>query len=141
MIVYPAGKTKRIAWFLALQAAGVPFLASWLTWPFNGASADTPTQEDWAKHSSTCLREAAEADVVLLVAFEDDRLHFGALVEAGAALAAGKRVFLVSPHEWPFIRHHPRCRSFATLADAIVAIMAGAAGDKGRREKYNRVAA
>ena len=58
--------------------------------------------------------------------------HFGALLEAGAAVGAGKLVFLVSHHPWPFLRHHPRCRSFDTLAAAIVAIMAQVAGERAR---------
>jgi hypothetical protein len=33
-----------------------------------------------------------------------------ALLECGAALAAGKRVFVVSPYEWTFANHE-RCRS------------------------------
>ena len=51
----------------------------------------------------------------------------GQLIEAGAALAAGKRVFVVSDYQWTFA-NHPRCRVFATLEDAIAAIMAGAQG-------------
>ena len=43
------------------------------------------------------------------------------------ALAAGKRVFVVSDYTWSF-GNHPRCRIFATLEAAIVAIMAGAQG-------------
>jgi hypothetical protein len=58
--------------------------------------------------------------------------HFGALLEAGAALGAGKHVFLVSHHPWPFLRHHPKCRSFETLADAITAIVAMQAGERAR---------
>jgi hypothetical protein len=44
---------------------------------------------------------------------------FGSLLEAGAALGAGKRVYLVSPHDWPFLRHHPRVKSFPDLAAAV----------------------
>jgi len=33
------------------------------------------------------------------------------LIEAGAALAAGRRVFVVSSYEWSFA-NHPRCRRF-----------------------------
>jgi hypothetical protein len=132
MIVYPAAKSKHAVWFRALQSAGVPLQASWLTWPFN-ENGESPTQDDWAAHSAACLKEATAADVVLLVAF-DGESHFGALLEAGAALAAGKRVFLVSPHAWDFLRHHPCCRSFDSVADAVQAIMAAAAGERARRE-------
>lgn len=46
-----------------------------------------------------CVEEAAAADIVLMYAREDESQN-GALIEVGAALAAGKRVFLVSPHNW-----------------------------------------
>jgi hypothetical protein len=46
----------------------------------------------------------------------------GALVEVGSALAAGKRVYLVSPHAWSF-GHHPNVRRFESLGDAVAAIV------------------
>jgi hypothetical protein len=58
--------------------------------------------------------------------------QMGALIEVGAALGAGKQVFLVSPHNWSF-QHHPRVRRFDTLEAAVAAIMAGAAGEKARQ--------
>jgi hypothetical protein len=42
----------------------------------------------------------------------------GALIEVGAALGAGKEVYLVSPHNWSW-QHHPRVRVFATLEAAV----------------------
>jgi hypothetical protein len=66
--------------------------------------------------------------MVLMFAQEGENQN-GALVEVGAALGAGKRVFLVSPHPWSWA-HHPRVRRFDTLADATTAIMAGAQGAK-----------
>jgi hypothetical protein len=55
----------------------------------------------------------------------------GALIEVGAALGAGKRVYLVSPHDWSW-KHHPRVRVFDTLEAAVTAIVAAAAGEKAR---------
>src|SRR5262249_19846293 len=91
-----------------------------LDWPpnYNGAE---PSPNDWAEHWTRCISEAAAADIVLLYARQDER-QMGALIEAGAALAAGKRVFLVSDGELRFA-HHPRCRRVATLAAAVEAIM------------------
>jgi hypothetical protein len=62
----------------------------------------------------------------------DDVRHFGSLLEAGAALGAGRQVFLVSRHPWPFLRNHPKCRSFESLASAVNAIRARAAGEEAR---------
>jgi hypothetical protein len=56
----------------------------------------------------------------------------GALLEVGSALGAGKRVYLVSPHNWSW-KHHPRVRTFATLEAAITAIMAAAAVERARQ--------
>jgi hypothetical protein len=70
----------------------------------------------------------------LLYANAEEERRFGALLEAGAALANGKRIFLVAPYPWPFLRHHPRCRSFDTLSAAVEAIMAAVNGERSRRE-------
>jgi hypothetical protein len=65
-----------------------------------------------------CLSEAAEADILLLYV-EQEKQHLGALLDAGAALGAGKWVCLCSPHLWPFLRNHPRVRSFDNVAEAV----------------------
>jgi hypothetical protein len=62
-------------------------------------------------------RPIREADLCLFVCNEGEQAC-GQLIEAGAALAAGKRVFVVSPYEWTFA-HHPRCRIFPTLEAAV----------------------
>ena len=80
-----------------------------------------------------CVTEASEADVCLFVCNEGETAC-GALLEAGAALASGKRVFLVSPYKWT-IAHHPRCRAFSSLEDAVTAIMAMQAGSRLRLAK------
>jgi len=51
--------------------------------------------------------------------------------EAGGALAAGQRVFVVSSYERGFAGH-PRCRRFNTLAEAVEAVMAGAKSSRFR---------
>jgi hypothetical protein len=61
--------------------------------------------------------------------------QFRALLEAGACLGNGGQLYLVSPHDWPFLRHHPRCRSFKTLADALAAILAAMEGERARQQK------
>lgn len=130
MRCYVASKARHAEWWTALRAAGVPISCTWIEWP--GNAGVTPTEADWSEHWARCIREATEADICLFVCNEGETAC-GQLLEAGAALAAGKRVFVVSPYEWTFSTH-PRCRIFNTLADAIAAIMAGAAGEVARQE-------
>jgi hypothetical protein len=120
MRIYPASKSKHWPWWCALRAAGIPITASWIDAPFN---RDGGEPVDWSLHWMRCVDEAAGADVVLMFAREDENQN-GALIEVGAALASGKRVFLVTPHDWSW-RHHPQVRRFDTLAGAIAATSIG----------------
>jgi hypothetical protein len=136
MKVYPASKSRHWPFWSALRAAGIPIVASWVDAEFNHTGGEPP---DWCLHWMRCVEEAAAADVVLMYADKSER-QMGALIEVGAALAAGARVFLVSPHPWSW-RHHPQVRCFETLADAIAAIKelntpAAAAGD--HRQHHGR---
>jgi hypothetical protein len=120
--VYVASKAKWAPWWRALKAAGAPIESPWITWDGN-APGVTPSDDAWSKHWSCCISSAAEADVCLFVCNKGETAC-GQLIEAGAALAAGKRVFVVSDYEFTF-GHHPRCRIFPTLEAAVEAIMAG----------------
>ena len=59
--------------------------------------------------------------MLLFVDGENEQAR-GALIEAGAASAAGRQLFVVSPGASPF-SHHPNCRNVSALADAIAAIV------------------
>jgi hypothetical protein len=128
--VYAASKAKHSHWWRALRAAGVPISAAWIDAELNEAGADEPTTDAWREHWDKCVAEAAEADVCLFVCNEGETAC-GALIEAGAALAAGRQVFVVSPYDWTFA-NHPRCRVFTSLEAAIVAIMAMQEGERAR---------
>jgi hypothetical protein len=130
MKIYCASKAKHAAWWASLQAAGVPIAASWIDWSANEPGALEPTNDAWGRHWQRCIDEAADADVCLFVCNEGETAC-GALIEAGAALAAGRQVFVVSPDWWSFA-HHERCRVFKSLADAITAICAMQAGETSR---------
>src|SRR5262249_44207789 len=110
--VYTASKAKHAQWWRALRAAGIDIVSTWIDWDGN-LSGSIPTADAWARHWCRCIDEARDCDILLFVNGEAEQAC-GALVELGAALAAGKRVFLVSPHWWSF-QHHPAC---ALLRDA-----------------------
>src|SRR5262245_24121601 len=98
--VYVASKARHFAWWRALRAAGVPIVGSWIDWSGNSDGAE-PTSDAWSRHWYRCVDEAAAADICLFVS-NTGETACGALLEAGAALAAGKQVVVVSPDEWTF---------------------------------------
>jgi hypothetical protein len=128
MIVYPASKSKHAPWWRALRAAGMPIVAPWIDSPLNAADAPEPSADQWRMHWSGCITAATEADICLFVCNEGEQAC-GGLIEAGAALASGKQVFVVSPYAWSF-SHHPRARAFGSLEAAVGSIMARKAGER-----------
>ena len=119
MKIYTASKAKHAPWWQSLRAAGLNICASWIDWKFN-YNGEPATAEDWASHWKSCIDQAASCDVLLLFCL-DGEVQKGALIELGAALAAGRRVFMVTPYDWSWC-HHPQVQCFDTLAQAIEAL-------------------
>jgi hypothetical protein len=126
MKIYVASKSRHAPFWRALRSAGVAITSSWIDATLNEAGADPPSDDVWSRHWKMCCDEAAAADVCLFVHFEGEQAC-GQLIEAGCSLAAGKRVFVVSPNVWWSFANHERCRTFASLEHAIEAIMAAGA--------------
>jgi hypothetical protein len=133
-----ASKSKHWPFWQALRAAGLPIVSTWVDWPKNHDGSE-PTADEWRRHADQCVADVLSADVLLLYAA--DERQFGALLETGAALGTGKQIFLVAPHDWPFLRNHSRVRSFETLEKAITALIAMAKGERARLEALARTAA
>ena len=89
--------------------------------PRNESTADASS-----RHGVRCIDEARQCDVLLFVNGEDEQAC-GALIEACAALAVGRQLFVVWPDASTF-SHRPNCQNFSALADAIAAIVAMQAG-------------
>jgi hypothetical protein len=122
--VYFASKSKLWPHWAALRAAGLRVCSTWIDWKFNLDTNSEPSADHWREHADRCIRQAADAEILLLYACGDEERHFGSLLECGAALAGGATIFLISPHRWDFLRNHPRVRSFDTLEQAIAAVVA-----------------
>jgi hypothetical protein len=120
MRVYVASKAKHAAWWQALRTAGLDISSSWIDWEFNH-SGIPPTPADWGAHWERCITEARDCDVLLLHALPDETQK-GGLVELGAALGAGKKVFIVAPFDWSW-KHHRNVAVFGSLSDAISALV------------------
>jgi hypothetical protein len=134
--VYPASKAKWKNWWRALAAAGVPIAAGWPWAAINTVPDHPPSPAQWSSHWTECLQSASEADICLFVCNEGE-VACGQLLEAGAALSAGKEVWIVSDY-WFSFSHLPNCRTFASLEDAIAAIMARKQGEASRNEIERR---
>ena len=109
--IYVASHTKHARMWRSLRASGYPIISTWIDEAGEGESEDL---EDLAVR---CVNEAMDADYVILYSAKGDTLR-GALIEAGAALAAGKLVFAVGYHH-PVFQFHPRWITSATLESAL----------------------
>jgi hypothetical protein len=130
MKVYCASKSKYWPWWAALRAAGVPLSAGWVDWDFNRDQSREPSHDQWRLHWTACVEQARDADILLAFCGAEENQN-GALIEVGAALGAGKMVYLICEHDWSW-RHHPNVRRFATLEAAVTAILAGLEGERAR---------
>jgi hypothetical protein len=130
----PASKAKHAPWWRALRSAGVPISpeAHWIDWGANEPGAPEAGADDWSGHWQGCLTGVGTADILLFLDMPGEN-QCGAIAELGAALAFGKQVFLVSENWWS-IEHHPRCRKFRRLEDAIAAVKAIEAGERAREQ-------
>ncbi len=132
MKVYCASKSKYWPWWTALRAAGIPITATWVDWDFNKDTGREPSHDSWQAHWIACIEQARDADIVLAFCGAEESQN-GALLEVGAALGAGKMVYLVTEHNWSW-RHHPKVRLFATLEAATTAILAWHESERARHE-------
>lgn len=97
-----------------LRGQGLPICSTWIDEAGPGETCD------WGDLWRRCLSEAAGASVLILYADEGDKVLRGALVELGAALAAGVPVFYVGPDEvLGNVLKHPGITRFGSLQFAV----------------------
>jgi hypothetical protein len=134
MRVAVASKSCHWPWWaalrMALAAQGIEVVSTWLDWPPNHYDSE-PASSEWREHAERCIVDATSCEVLLLYCAEGER-QFGGLLETGAALGANRQVLVVSPHPWPFLKHHPRVRCFTSLEAAIAALLAMRMGEQAR---------
>lgn len=88
--VYIASKVRHASKWLALRAAGVPIVSTWIDEAGDYATLDWP--DLWRR----CITEASNAAACIVYVEPGDVLK-GALLEMGAAMASGVPVFWVGP--------------------------------------------
>lgn len=83
--LYVASKTTHADMWRELRARGLPVVASWIDEAGEGQTAD------YSELAARCISEIIHCTAVILYS-EPGEILKGALVEVGAALAAGKQV-------------------------------------------------
>ncbi len=118
--LYVASKTKHAEMWRQLRGNGAPIISSWIDEARRGQTADH------AELSERCISEISRASSLLLYCEPEDILR-GALIEAGAALTLGKRVFCVGHCESLSVvfQKHRLWNSCESVRDAIRAAMIG----------------
>lgn len=112
--IYVASKSRHGQMWRDLRGDGLPICSTWIDESDGGATAD------WGDLWSRCVAEASSADALLALHVDGEEWK-GAFVEIGAALAAGRPVFVVGkpPGSWV---HHPLVTLVPDLGQAFLAI-------------------
>jgi len=115
MSIYVSSSGRHAALWRSLRAAGLDIAASWI-------DEEKPRRRGMefpGRGRDRRLEEAASADTVLIFEESEDSSTVS-LLEAGAALAAGKRVISVGPNARAFGREgHPAWTHCKSLTDAL----------------------
>jgi hypothetical protein len=114
--IFIASKTRHAARWRALRSAGAPIVATWIDEAEPGQTASEA--ELWVR----CVREAAGAEALILYREAGEELR-GALVEVGAALACGVRVYVVGDVEASW-KYHPQVTLCPSVEIALGLILA-----------------
>jgi len=116
---YTASKIIHAHLWQALRSSGIQVTATWIDEAGEGQTAS------YAELADRCIREVAQADAVLLYCAPGETLK-GALIEVGAALALGKRVFCVGdcPSLSRVFKAHPLWSSHPSIESALAAARA-----------------
>jgi hypothetical protein len=103
MSIYTASRTRHAHRWIEARANGIRINSTWIDADDASLSvAVAPSGDSWDAHWThpmvdlwrRCVEEARDADALILYREDGEELK-GALVEAGAALGAGKPVFAV----------------------------------------------
>lgn len=117
---YPASRAsipERPEMWRKMREQGWPLVATWID------VAGPGMINDWGSFWRTCVREARDADAVLLYVHYTDLPMKGALVEVGAALGNFKEVYVIIdgfPDEMEFSDVHAALGSWSYHPDVSI---------------------
>ena len=112
--IYTASKTKHAPKWIELRGKGYNVISTWIDEHQPGQT------ENFADLALRCIQEPAKADVTILYCEPGDYLKF-ALVEVGAALAAGKKIIIIGMGRSlsATMLHHPNIQHVQTIEAAL----------------------
>jgi hypothetical protein len=110
--IYTASRVRHAHLWIALRDRGVPISSTWIDEAGEGQSASL--SDLWVR----CVKEASEADALIVYIHPDDGYLKGALVEVGSALACGVPVCVVGKTDASWV-HHPLVGFRDTIEEAV----------------------
>ena len=118
--IYVASRVRHAAMWRTARESGFPIISTWID------EAEQVEPESMSDLWQRCITEARDADALVFYREGDEPLK-GALVEVGAALAAGKQVIAVgfdgaeSMSQFSFLNHPNVFRSLFIESALILA--------------------
>lgn len=126
--IYVASKIRHAPIWRQFRSEGFLIISSWLDAPWIDAGV-VPTSEQLTSIWKDVIDEVKACSAVIVYAEPGDVLR-GAYVEAGAALACGKPVYVIGSVEGDWL-HHPLVKRFERVLDAIVDVYVSQASKEG----------
>ena len=122
MKIYTASKKRLADMWVEYRDQGHNIISTWMDEVISMRSVNTRSLRYLRNLSTSCIKEAAEADVTVLYC-ERGENHKGSLLEIGSALGAGGEIRVVG--RCKSMRHifhyHPNWREFSTIEAALTA--------------------
>lgn len=114
--IYVASRTKHAERWKSIRAAWSDTFKVNSTWLDEAGPGESESLTDLAHR---CIREASEADALVVYVEPGDLPLKGVLMEVGAALASRKPVYWSGPMPSSAVMHHPGIRSVDSIHEAI----------------------
>ena len=120
MKICVASKTEFAEMWVRYRDQGHNIISTWMDEIIAARSIGSKDPKYLSNLSDNCIKEAAEADVLVLYCRKGEN-HKGSLIEVGSALGSGKEVRLVGTCQSMkhIFHHHPEWREFSSIESAL----------------------
>lgn len=111
--IYVASKSQHGKMWRAMRASGLPIISTWID------ESDPGQTTSWSALYERAVLEASTCSALVLYVPDGDVPKGGCLIETGAALAAGRKVFAFAPAIPAKLLSHPLIKHCESLEQAI----------------------